>query len=69
MKILDTGRKTYPEDPTRHFDFARFETRAGNFLLVEGLYDFKEFPALKGKKIVYIEFEEPNRFAVKDPLL
>ena len=68
MEVLDTGRKTYPEDPTRFLDFKRFNSLAGDFVLLEGYYDFRELEKLRGRRIVHLELEDPNRFVSGDPL-
>ncbi len=66
MKIFNERVKTYKFDATRTFDFARFADQAGDFWLIEGYLDFRGLEKLKGQKIVHLEFEEPNRFFVKD---
>lgn len=48
----------------------KFAHRAGDFVYLEVRINFKGLlgPALKGKKIVYMDIEEPNRFFVSDPV-
>lgn len=62
-----TELTSYPEDPPRFFDFSRFKEDAGDFVLIPGRIDFKQLGRLKGRRAVYLEFEEPNRFLVEDP--
>jgi len=67
MKVLTEGVISYRFDPTRYFEFSRFEKLAGDFLLIEGHFDFRQIPRLRGCKVVQLEFEEPNRFLTADP--
>ena len=67
MQILAEGTKTYPDDPARHFEFARFTGRAGGFWLAAGHFDFETLRPLAGQKVVYLDLEEPNRFFSADP--
>lgn len=67
MKIIKEGIKSYPQDPTRYFDFSKYESLSKDFYLVEGYIDFEILYKYKDKKIVYLEFEDPNRFWVEEP--
>ena len=67
MKVLTEGRTSYPQDPTRYFDFAQYANQCGNFLLAEGIFDFSLLEKLQAEKVVYLEFEEPNRFFASRP--
>jgi hypothetical protein len=67
MDIVKIPLGGYPEDPTRFLDFSRFSAEAGDFLLGYGLYDWRLLKPVEGKKIVQIDFEEPNKFFVKRP--
>lgn len=67
MEVLTKGLRLNEQDPTRFFEFDRFKDLAGDFYLVPAYYDFKQLASIKDKKIVYLEFEEPNRFFLKDP--
>lgn len=69
MKVLKDFRLSYPQDPTRFFEFEEFEKEAGDFALIEGLFDSAKLKIMKENKVVYLEFEEPNRFCSKDYLL
>lgn len=62
-----TDLRSYPQDPPRFFDFSRFADEAGDFVLIPGLIDFRQLEQVKGKRVVYLEFEEPNRFFAQDP--
>lgn len=62
-----TELRSYPQDPPRFFDFSRFADEAGDFVLVPGLIDFAHLEQFKGRRVVYLEFEEPNRFFAQDP--
>jgi len=66
MKILKEGLKSFAQDPTRFFNFERFQNLSNDFLLVDGFIDFRILEKYKNEKIVYLEFEEPNRFAISD---
>jgi hypothetical protein len=68
MRTLSEGRKSYPEDPTYFFEFERFASEAGDFVLCEGWFDYQLLEQLRGEKVVYLEFEEPNRFLSSDAL-
>lgn len=68
MRTLTEGRKSYAEDPTYYFEFERFAQQAGDFVLCEGWFDYKLLEKMRGEKIVYLEFEEPNRFLSADAL-
>ena len=71
MKSYGNLKLGYPQCPTRFFNFERFEDRAGDFILMPCYFDFKlldTMEALRGKPIVYLEFDEPNRFMVDAPL-
>jgi hypothetical protein len=68
MRTLQEGRKSYPEDPTYYFEFDRFSGEAGDFILCEGWFDYRLLEQMRGERIVYLEFEEPNRFLSADAL-
>lgn len=68
MRIFSGRTLSYPEDPTRYFNFARFEGDAADFILCEGYVDFRDLASMQDSKIVYLEFDEPNRFLSSDPL-
>ncbi|WP_209125525.1 glycosyltransferase [Alkalihalobacillus sp. BA299] len=65
MEVYQEGIKNYPEDPTRFYNFSRFKSLAGDFLLIHNIVDWRKL-GTKNKKIVYLEFEEPNRLWVPD---
>lgn len=66
MRVITDHARTYPEDPARHFDFARFAGQtAGDFAFFAGLFDFKALDSVPAdKQVVFLELEEPNRFLV-----
>ena len=68
MRVVKEGRTSYLQDPTRYFNFERFADLCGDYILIEGLFDFKLLgsQSLKNSKVVYLEFEEPNRFLVQE---
>ncbi|MHB8117586.1 MAG: glycosyltransferase [Methanothrix sp.] len=68
MEVFQEGIKSYPQDPTRFFEFSRFNKMCSEFILIEGFIDFRYLEKIKNKRIVYLEFEEPNRFFVSDRL-
>jgi hypothetical protein len=65
MEILDIPLTNYPEDPVRFFNFSRFSGQAGDFILGCGIYDWRQLRLANGKKIIQLDFEEPNKFFVK----
>jgi len=77
MKVLSRTIKGYKQDPTKHFKFDRYADRCSDFVLIEaafedydkweqfGLSDTELFE-IKKKKIVRLEFEEPNKFFLGD---
>ncbi|PIR43597.1 hypothetical protein COV24_02115 [candidate division WWE3 bacterium CG10_big_fil_rev_8_21_14_0_10_32_10] len=76
MKVL-SRRDGYVQDPTRYFNFERFAKKCGDFVLIEAgfeketmweHYDLrgKELKNILKKKIVRLEFEEPNKFFIGD---
>lgn len=77
MIVLKRSKTGYKQDPTKYFDFSRFEDDHGDFVLVEGDFNIenqwsqfnlrrKELDSILGKKIVRLEFEEPNKYFVND---
>lgn len=67
----------YAQDPTRHFNFSRFEKQYGDFILVEAAFEehslwkeynlrVEELRKILKKKIVRLEFEDPNKFFIGD---
>ena len=67
----------YTQDPTRYFNLERFTKDCGDFVLIEAGfekanlwehygYSGKALEELLKKKIVRLEFEEPNKFFVGD---
>jgi hypothetical protein len=67
MKIFNLATKVSKEDPMQQYDFRRFEEKCGDFYLIEARLKFSLLDEIKGKKIVYIDVEEPNRFMSPDP--
>ncbi len=67
MKIIPFNNQSLgPQDPNKYNDFSRFNTDTDDFVFIESSW-FDDEDIIKksfGKKIVYIEFEEPNRFLV-----
>ncbi len=69
--------KGYAQDPNRYFHLADYASRCGDFVLIEAgfskpllweEYGFTpgELARIKSKKIVRIEFDEPNKLYVGD---
>lgn len=67
----------YPEDPNRFFNFTRFSKQCGDFVLVEAAFeqarlwdeygiDEKQLQEILTKKIVRLEFDDPNKFYIGD---
>ncbi|PIT96812.1 hypothetical protein COT82_01055 [Candidatus Campbellbacteria bacterium CG10_big_fil_rev_8_21_14_0_10_35_52] len=66
MKVFNWGIKVSKEDPMQQYDFCRFENMCGDFYLIEARFKFSLLEEIKNKKIVYMNFEEPNRFMSPD---
>lgn len=69
MQILTEGIK-YPKEWVGSFtNMHKFAHLAGDFLYIETRFKLKilEEESMKGKKIVYMDMEEPNRFFLSDP--
>lgn len=79
MKVISRTDKGYTQDPTHYLNFKRFNKQAGNFVLLEagfgfskkmrwGQYGFsrKRLNNILSKKIIRLDFEEPNKFFVGD---
>lgn len=78
MRVIGTKLGSH-QDPTRYFKFSRFSKQAGDFVLLEAGFGFKkilrwnqydftqeELKRILSKKIVRLDFEEPNKFCVGD---
>jgi hypothetical protein len=79
MIVLKRTTKGYKQDPTKQFKFERFENECSDFVLVEAAFEEadkweqfglskEEFDKIKSKKIVRLEFEEPNKFFLGDKM-
>lgn len=77
MKVIKRSSSGYAQDPTKYFNFSRFQKDCGNFVLIEGAFEeaslwnqfgfsHKQLQEIKKKKIVRLEFEEPNKFFIGD---
>ena len=77
MFVLKRSDSGYAQCPTKYLDFSRFENKCGDFVLVEAAFEqsaqweqFKlttaELKKILEKKIVRLEFEEPNKFYIGD---
>ncbi|NQU85743.1 MAG: hypothetical protein HQ541_08285, partial [Mariniphaga sp.] len=77
MIVLKRTTKGYKQDPTKQFKFDRFEKECSDFVLVEAAFEeydkwnqFElsafELERIKSKKIVRLEFVEPNKFFLGD---
>ena len=75
--IKRTATTGYAQDPTKFFNFSRFADQCGDFVLIEGAFERTaqweqfslsdlELAQIKAKKIVRLEFEEPNKFFIRD---
>lgn len=75
--IKRTATTGYSQDPTKFFDFDRFANQCGDFVLIEGAFEKaaqweqfclsdEELTRVKAKKIIRLEFEEPNKFFIGD---
>lgn len=79
MIVLKRTAKGYRQDPTKYFNFQRFEGEFGDFVLLEAAFESSDrwsqfdlsperLQELKQKKIVRLEFEEPNKFFLGDDM-
>ena len=79
MIVLKRTKKGYSQDPTKHFKFERFEKECGDFVLVEAAFEDSDkwdqfdltkdyLSMIKSKKILRLEFEEPNKFFLGDKM-
>ena len=79
MIVLKRSPKGYKQDPTKYFDFQRFAQLYPDFVLVEAAFESfdrwdqfnlspEQMRELKRKKIVRLEFEEPNKFFIGDDM-
>jgi hypothetical protein len=77
MIVLNRTGKGYEQDPTKQFKFGRFSKRCSDYVLIEAAFEevdqweqfslsSSELSDLKKKKIVRLEFEEPNKFFLGD---
>ncbi|MDP3962605.1 MAG: glycosyltransferase [bacterium] len=68
MKVCAITKKFPKEDTVNFLGFEKFENMAGDFIFLPARINFKALEAdeFRGKKIVYYELEEPNRFFSKD---
>lgn len=79
MIVIPRTDKGYTQDPTHYLHFKRFSKQAGDFVLFEAGFGFnksmrwdqynftqEEINRLKSKKIIRLDFEEPNKFFVGD---
>jgi len=76
MQVLYRN-KGYAQDPTRYLHFGDYSSECGDFVIIQGgfgrhtpwsNYNFSpaDFEKIKSKKIVRLEFEEPNKFFIAD---
>src|SRR4051812_33708163 len=69
MEILTAGIK-YPKEWVGSFtNMSKFAPMAGDFLYIETRFKLKilEEKVFQGRKIVYMDMEEPNRLFLSDP--
>lgn len=78
MEIIKRSGRGYAQDPTKFLDFSRFADQgAENVALVEAAFEQaagweqfdlseQELDRIKHKKVVRLEFEEPNKFFLGD---
>ena len=78
MLVLPTTKHIgYRDDFRKFFKFKRFEKDCGDFVLVEGFFEqahqweqfnlsSKKLKKILAKRLVRIEIEEPNKFALND---
>lgn len=77
MKVIKRSSSGYTQDPTKYFNFSRFEKECGDFVLIEGAFEKstlwsqfnfspQELKKILKKKVVRLEFEEPNKFFIFD---
>jgi len=60
MKVLTDVYGSCHFDPVRYLNFTRFENQAGDYLLIQGLPQWRAVEKYRGQKLVYLNFAEPN---------
>lgn len=77
MQVIKRTQKGYLQDPTKYFNFERFEKKTPDFVLIEGAFEeadqWTQFELsnerlneIRQSKLVRLEFEEPNKFFIGD---
>lgn len=77
MQVLRRSNSGYAQDPTKYFEFSKYQKLCGDFVLIEAAFEKarqweqfnltgSELKKIKQKKIVRLEFEEPNKFFIGD---
>ena len=77
MQVIKRSESGYTQDPTKYFNFSRFTEKVGDYVLIEGAFEQatlwdqfsftkKELDEILQKKIIRLEFEEPNKFFIGD---
>lgn len=78
MEVVKRSGRGYAQDPTKFFDFTRFANEgAHEIALVEAAFEqasgweqftlsADEMQRIKRKKVIRLEFEEPNKFFLGD---
>lgn len=78
MKVLRRSSLGYSQDPTKYFDFHKYEKSIkSKFILIEAAFEQahqweqfnlepKYLKSILQEKIVRLEFEEPNKFFIGD---
>ena len=79
MIVLKRTAKGYAQDPTKHFNFTGYAQECGDFVLIEAAFEYSdgwsqfglaenERKSIFEKRIVRLEFEEPNKFFLGDKM-
>ena len=78
MEVIKRSARGYAQDPTKYFEFSRFaEDGAEGIALVEGAFEEavgweqfglspEQLDRIRAKRVVRLEFEEPNKFFLHD---
>ncbi|MEK9185505.1 MAG: glycosyltransferase [Patescibacteria group bacterium] len=63
MNYISEWATAHPEDPTKFFQFEKFNGLYSDFIFIAGIFDFTKLNTISNnKRVVYFDLEEPNRF-------
>lgn len=79
MYVIKRTKKGYTQDPTKYLNLERFSDITPDFVLIEAAFEEfdkwsqfdiskKKLNEIRKKKIIRLEFEEPNKFFINDQM-